>query len=137
MSLLLGGRSWAEMVGLSPSRLVVIETDGTIEQGDTLKAAYHGAPRTGLHVATDPFDAALSLPGIVARQLGERALCDKCRACPIRQVCGGGLYAHRYQASTGFANPSVYCPDLMRLIGHIKDKMQADLDGRLARREAL
>lgn len=137
MSLLLGGRSWAEMVGLSPSRLVVIETDGTIEQGDTLKAAYHGAPLTGLHVATDPFDAALSLPGIVARQLGERALCDKCRACPIRQVCGGGLYAHRYQASTGFANPSVYCPDLMRLIGHIKDKMQADLDARLARREAL
>jgi uncharacterized protein len=135
MCLLLGGQSWAEMVGLSPSRLVVIETDGTIEQGDTLKAAYHGAPRTGLHVATDPFDAALLLPGVVARQLGERALCDKCGACGIRRVCGGGLYAHRYRAATGFANPSVYCPDLMRLIGHIRDKMQADLGVRLARRE--
>jgi uncharacterized protein len=137
MSLLLGGPSWAEMVGLAPSRLVVIETDGTIEQGDSLKAAYHGAPRTGLHVATDPFNAALLLPGIVARQLGEQALSDKCRACDIRRVCGGGLYAHRYRSGTGFANPSVYCPDLMRLIGHIKDKMQADLSARLARREAL
>jgi uncharacterized protein len=116
---------------------VVIETDGTIEQGDSLKAAYHGAPRTGLHVATDPFNAALLLPGIVARQLGEQALSDKCRACDIRRVCGGGLYAHRYRSGTGFANPSVYCPDLMRLIGHIKDKMQADLSARLARREAL
>jgi uncharacterized protein len=44
MSLILGAGSRAEMVGLSPSRLVVIETDGAIEQGDTLKAAYHGAP---------------------------------------------------------------------------------------------
>ena len=32
--------------------MVVIETDGTIEQVDTLKAAYPGAPsQTGLHVS--------------------------------------------------------------------------------------
>jgi len=40
---ILGAQSSAEMVGLSPSRIVVIETDGSIEQVDTLKAAYHGA----------------------------------------------------------------------------------------------
>src|SRR6266568_5215959 len=40
MHLILGGESQAEMVGLSPSTLVVIETDGAIEQADTLKAAY-------------------------------------------------------------------------------------------------
>jgi uncharacterized protein len=137
IGLLLGAQAQAEMVGLAASRLVVIETDGAIEQGDTLKVTYHGAPRTGLHVTSDGFDQALLLPGVVARQLGERALCAECRVCRIRQICGGGLYAHRYRAVTGFANPSVFCPDLMRLIGHIKDKMQADLDGRLARREAL
>lgn len=137
MSLILGGGSPAEMVGLSPSRLVVIETDGAIEQGDTLKAAYHGAPHTGLHVAHDEFDAALSLPAVVARQLGERALCAECRACRIRAICGGGLYAHRYRAVTGFANPSVYCPDLMRLISHIREKVQADISARVARREAV
>ena len=137
MHVLLGGTSASEIVGLEPSRLVVIETDGAIEQGDTLKVAFHGAPETGLHVARDRFDAALLLPGIVARQLGERALSADCRVCGIRQVCGGGLYAHRYRADTGFANPSVYCPDLMRLIGHIRDTMQADISARLARREVV
>jgi uncharacterized protein len=37
------------------------------------------------------------------------------------------LYAHRYRSGTGFANPSVYCPDLIRLIGHIHGTMQAGL----------
>jgi uncharacterized protein len=137
MHVLLGGISASEMVGLEPSRLVVIETDGAIEQGDALKVAYHGAPQTGLHVARDRLDAALLLPGIVARQLGERALSADCRVCGIRQVCGGGLYAHRYRAGTGFANPSVYCPDLMRLIGHIRHTMQADISARLARMDAI
>jgi uncharacterized protein len=134
MRTILGSESGTEMIGLGPSRLVVIETDGAIEQADTLKAAYHGAPQTGLHVNTDRLDAALTLPGIVARQLGMHGLSAECQACRIRNVCGGGLYAHRYREGTGFANPSVYCPDLMRLIGHIGDTVQADLDARLAQR---
>jgi uncharacterized protein len=133
---ILGGTSTTEMVGLAPSTLVVIETDGAIEQGDTLKVAYHGATETGLHVARDQLDDALLLPGVAARQFGERGLSAECRVCHIRRVCGGGLYAHRYRAGTGFANPSVYCPDLMRLIGHIYNTMQADINARLARRGA-
>jgi uncharacterized protein len=137
MHLLLGGESAAEMVGLAPSRMVVIETDGAIEQGDSLKVAYPGAPQTGLHVARDRLDAALLLPGIAARQLGERALSGACRGCRIRRVCGGGLYAHRYRSGSGFANPSVYCPDLMRLIDHIRQVMSVDITTRLASREAM
>jgi uncharacterized protein len=133
MHLLLGGTAHSEAVGLSPARMVVIETDGSIEQADTLKVAFDGAPATGLNVARDPFDAALELPTIAARQIGQEALSARCRACPIRRVCGGGLYAHRYRAGTGFANPSVYCPDLMALIGHIRDRMQADIDSRQGR----
>jgi uncharacterized protein len=134
MHLLLGGESAAEMVGLAPSRMVVIETDGAIEQGDSLKVAYPGAPQTGLHVARDPLDAALLLPGVAARQLGGRALSGTCRGCRIRRVCGGGLYAHRYRPGTGFANPSVYCPDLMCLIDHIREVMSADITTWLAGR---
>lgn len=136
MHLILGGTSGTETVGLAPSRLVVVETDGAIEQGDMLKAAYPGAPETGLHVDRDQFDAALLTPGVVARQLGERALADECQACTIRRVCGGGLYAHRYRAGTGFANTSVYCPDLIHLIRHIYMTMQADIRVRLVGREA-
>ncbi|HEX6525990.1 MAG TPA: FxsB family cyclophane-forming radical SAM/SPASM peptide maturase [Streptosporangiaceae bacterium] len=133
MHLILGGVSSAEAVGLAPSRMVVVETDGAIEQVDTLKAAYAGAAQTGLHVTTDAFDAAMLLPGVLARQLGMRALAATCRTCRVRQVCGGGQYAHRYRPSTGFANPSVYCPDLMRLIDHICHTMQTDIDARLRR----
>ena len=67
----------------------------------------------------------------LARQLGLNALGSECHACRIRRICGGGLYAHRYRAGTGFANPSVYCPDLMRLITHIWTAMEADIESRL------
>jgi uncharacterized protein len=131
MRLIWDGTSSGEAVGLSPARMVVIETDGSIEQVDTLKAVSHGAAATGLHVTRDPLDAALLLPGVVARQLGDIALAAQCRDCPIHRVCGGGMYTHRYRSGTGFANPSVYCPDLMRLIGHIAEVMRADVRARL------
>ena len=136
MQLLLGGASDSEIVGLAPARMVVIETDGSIEQEDTLKIAFDGAPATGLNVARESLDAALMLPQIAARQIGERALSAQCRACPVHTVCGGGLYSHRYREGTGFANPSVYCPDLMALIRHIRDQMRADLTARRSRRGA-
>jgi uncharacterized protein len=136
MQLLLGGASDSEIVGLAPARMVVIETDGSVEQEDTLKAAYAGATATGLHVARDSLDAALSLPQIVARQIGARALSGPCRACPVHAVCGGGLYSHRYRAGSGFLNPSVYCPDLLALIGHIRDRVRADLAARRIRKAA-
>ena len=134
MRLALGGSSTGEAVGLAPARMVVIETDGSIEQVDTLKSVHEGASWTGLHVSRDPLDAALRLPGVVARQLGDMALSAQCRKCPIHQVCGGGMYAHRYKSGSGFANPSVYCPDLMLLIDHIGTVMQADIDTRLRRK---
>jgi uncharacterized protein len=134
MRLIWDGTSSGEAVGLSPARMVVIETDGSIEQVDTLKAVSQGAAATGLHVTHDQLDAALLLPGVVARQLGDIALGAQCRGCPIHRVCGGGMYTHRYRSGTGFANPSVYCPDLMRLIGHVAEVMRADVGERLRRR---
>jgi uncharacterized protein len=128
--LALTGGSAAEGVGLAPSTLVVIETDGSIEQLDSLKAAYDGATATGLHVTRDALDAALLLPSTAARQIGARALATQCQSCDIHQVCGGGLYTHRYRSGSGFANPSVYCPDLMRLITHISAVASADFSAR-------
>jgi uncharacterized protein len=133
MRLLLGEASSTELIGLSPSRTAVIETDGSLEQTDTLKAAFHGAAATGLHVTQDAFDDALHLPGIVARQIGERALSSQCRGCRLKRICGGGFYAHRYRAGTGFANPSVYCPDLMELIDHVRQIVVDDLQERKKR----
>jgi uncharacterized protein len=131
MKILLGMISNTEGLGLAPARVVVIEPDGKIAQVDILDTAYHGELATGLNVSTDPLDRALLLPGLVGRQLGAGALCDECKKCPIKRVCGGGLYSHRYRAGTGFANPSVYCPDLTRLIDHIRKKMVTDINRKL------
>jgi len=78
----------------------------------------------------------LLLPEIAARQIGVRALAAKCRARPVRSVCGGGLYSHRYDEDTGFLNPSVYCPDLLALIRHIRGRVLEDLKASRAREVA-
>ncbi|MGW1022991.1 FxsB family cyclophane-forming radical SAM/SPASM peptide maturase [Streptomyces sp. NPDC002577] len=123
LALLLSVPSTTESVGLSPMAAVVVETDGAIEQVDSLRSAYAGAPDTGLDVFRDTFDEVLRHPGIAARQLGERGLAAECRACPVLRVCGGGNYAHRYAPGTGFLHPSVYCTDLEHLIRHIAGRL--------------
>lgn len=127
MALILGGTSRSEQVGLSPVAVVVVESDGAIEQVDSLKSTYPGACATGLNVLTDSLDVALDHPGVVARQIGLAALSPDCLACHERSVCGGGHYAHRYRAGNGFLNPSVYCADMLKLIGHVRGRVTADL----------
>jgi uncharacterized protein len=128
MHALLGGESHVEAIGLAPVAMIVIETDGSIEQSDNLKSAYPGACSTGLHVARDTFDMALLRPATIATQIGVNALSTKCRTCKWMRVCGGGSYAHRYQSGSGFAHPSVYCPDLFKFIEHVRRTMQADIE---------
>jgi uncharacterized protein len=127
LALVLGGASRSEHVGLSPVTVAVVESDGAVEQVDSLKSAYPGAAATGLTVAADPFDRALHHPGVVARQLGLAALCAECRACPVHQICGAGHYPHRYTAGSGFLHRSVYCADLSRIITHVQHRVAADL----------
>lgn len=116
-----------EGLGVSPSTLVVVDTDGSIKQLDSLSATYPGAADTGLHVSSNSFDDALYHPTTVARQIGVAALSPECRTCKVMEICGGGLYTHRYRQGTGFRNPSVYCEDLMRLITHVRTRVMSDL----------
>jgi uncharacterized protein len=129
VSTLLGGESAVQGIGLGPSQAVVVETDGTIEQGDVLKTSRQGTRRSTLNVASAPFDHALLSPPVIAQQLGPLALAPACRSCDLRRACGGGQYAHRYRDGAGFANPSVYCPDLYRLISHVRQRLRDDLAG--------
>ncbi len=66
-----------------------------------------------------PWTLSAEHPGIVARQQGLAGLCQTCQECPVVSSCGGGLYTHRYRTGTGFANPSAYCADLLKLITHL------------------
>jgi uncharacterized protein len=121
ISTLTGGESLTEALGVRPAVLGVIETDGSYEQVDSLKIAFDGAPATGLNVFGHSLDVVAQHPGITARQQGLAGLCRTCQECPVVTSCGGGLYTHRYRSETGFANPSVYCADLLKLITHISD----------------
>lgn len=123
----LGNPGAVEGLGLAPSTLVVVDTDGSIKQLDSLSSTYPGAADTGLHVSTDAFDAALDHPTTVARQIGVDALSAQCQACPVMSVCGGGLYPHRYRSGAGFRHPSVYCEDLMALITHVSGRVLGDV----------
>ncbi len=117
---MLGSTSLTEALGLEASDLVVIETDGTIEQADSIKVAYDGAPATDLDVFGHTLNEAAAHPAIKARQQGIAGLSAICRKCPVVTSCGGGLYAHRYRSGAGFDNPSVYCADLEKIITYIR-----------------
>ncbi len=136
LSSLGGGPSLTESLGLAPTDLVVIETDGQLEQVDSLKSAYEGAAATGFDVFRNTFDEVAAHPGVRARQLGLASVSETCRRCPVVRSCGGGLYTHRYRSDQGpeslsgggFDNPSVYCADLAALIRGIEDRTAAAIE---------
>ncbi|MFD4236722.1 radical SAM/SPASM protein FxsBH, inactivated beta-hydroxylase extension form [Streptomyces sp. NPDC058542] len=132
LSSLNGGPSLTESLGLAPTDLVVIETDGQLEQVDSLKSAYEGAAATGFDVFRNTFDEVAAHPGVRARQLGLAGVSETCRRCPVVRSCGGGLYTHRYRSDSGsegldsgFDHPSVYCADLAALIRGIEERTAA------------
>jgi uncharacterized protein len=127
IQLILGNPGEVEGLGLLPSTLVVVDTDGAIKQLDSLSSTYPGAADTGLDVFSGSFDDALDHPTTVARQIGAEALSPQCQACEVMEICGGGLYPHRFRYGAGFRNPSVYCHDLLQLIGYVRDRVVADL----------
>ena len=121
-----GFDSTTEALGLAQSDLIVIETNGSYEQADSLKTTFDKAATTGFDSYHDSFNAAARHPGFTARQRGLRGLCQECRNCPVVASCGGGLYAHRWSPDNQFDNPSVYCPDLMKLITHIRTQAEGE-----------
>jgi len=126
MHLILGGSTGFESIGLNPVSLITIDTGGELEGVDTLKAVFDGAPALSMNVFDHSFDDALRHPSVIARQIGVDALHETCRACDVRDVCGGGYYPHRFREGTGFKNPSVYCADLMKIINYVAGRVRSD-----------
>ena len=123
---LAGGRGALETLGLEPVALLTIGTDGDIEGVDTMKSVYPGAQALGMNVATHSFDDALDHRMVAVRQAGIDALCVDCVKCDVVKTCGGGYFPHRYSSANNFANRSVYCSDLYKLIHHIRRRVVAE-----------
>ncbi|MBC7593567.1 MAG: radical SAM protein [Kineosporiaceae bacterium] len=123
MRLILGGRSIKEGVGQDDYGILVVETDGTITKNDTLKSA-DGADRFA-----ERWSVHDDLAGFVASPLfqeyhrSQRPTAAVCLACPDLKICGGGMPTHRWSAAAGLDNPSVFCADQIRLIGHMREQI--------------
>jgi uncharacterized protein len=130
INVLLGGTSGVEGIGTSPAGMIVVETDGRIEQSDILAVTVDGAADLGLDVFHDDFDAALRHPNTVARQRGVDGVPTECLPCRWAELCGGGLYPHRYRAGSGFDHRSVYCTDLDMLFQHVRTAIISQLSSR-------
>lgn len=122
---LCGGPGCLESLGLGPATLAVVAPDGSYEAVDTLKSVMPGAHLLGLNVVEHCVEEVLAHPKVQFRQNGINALCDTCRGCRFVETCGGGYLPHRFSRERGFANPSVYCADLYKLIGHIRNRLRA------------
>ncbi|MFI5845830.1 FxsB family cyclophane-forming radical SAM/SPASM peptide maturase [Catenuloplanes sp. NPDC051500] len=125
IALSLGGTSAVESLGLVPSGIAVIESDGAIEDTDTLKASSPTASQLGLNVFDHTLDDAAHHPVIRTRRHGAASLAAACRRCPLVSICGGGHLPHRQSIARGYDNPSVYCHDLTHLIRHIHTTLPA------------
>jgi uncharacterized protein len=126
---IVGLPSGTDAFGLGDVTLLTVETDGSYHDLDVLKITEEGATALGGDVVTTSVLTASSSAGISAhrRLLQLDGLAQTCRSCPEVDVCGGGSVPHRYSSSSGFDNPSVYCSELLGLIGHARTQMMATL----------
>jgi len=121
LTYLMGGSANFEAIGNHCENYLVIDTDGNIQANDALKVCDDGISESGLNVARHGFDDLhLGLPLVNHLVHEGLSLSAQCQACPERDVCGGGAVTTRYAKANGFDNPSVWCADMLALIGHIR-----------------
>lgn len=121
--------SGTDAFGLGNVSLLSIETDGSYHDLDVLKITQNGGTALGFELRTSPIASAAGSPRIETHRalLTVGGLAAECRACPEVDICGGGSVPHRF-ASDGFDHPTVYCIEMLALIGHARRRLAVQLD---------
>jgi uncharacterized protein len=124
---LFGGPGLTDDFGNTGSSYLIVETNGSIEANDALRVCEDGIARSGLNVLYHGFDDLnMGLPLVYKAVNGGFPLPTACRECPERDVCGGGYLPHRYSKKNGFDNPSVWCSDIIQILRHMRQYLQAE-----------
>ena len=124
LRLIMGGESSKEGVGNIDYGILVIDTDGSINKNDTLKAAHKAADRFdrgSWNVLTDSLIDVVQSPTYLDYYRQQRPTATQCRTCSELHVCGGGMVAHRCSADREFDNPSIFCADQLLLISRMRE----------------
>ncbi|ESQ92508.1 hypothetical protein ABENE_07685 [Asticcacaulis benevestitus DSM 16100 = ATCC BAA-896] len=121
--LLLGGRGIKEGIGITDYGIVVIDTDGSIQKNDTLKSTYSTADRfkSPWSVLRDRLSDVMENNEFKSYHVSQRPSSATCKSCPLLDICGGGMPAHRWSAEAEFDNPTVFCADQKLLIGRMQE----------------
>jgi len=120
--------SSTDAFGFGDVSLLSIETDGSYHDLDVLKVTQDGATKLKGNLSdTSIAEVALS-PALKLHRsyLRKEGLTGVCQACEVVDICGGGALPHRY-GENGFANPTVYCNEMKRLVVHIKNRLEEHL----------
>lgn len=114
--------------GFGDVSLLSIETDGSYHDLDVLKITAEGMTALGYDVKSHSISEAIGSAQIATHRnlLKKDGLSSKCLSCPEVEICGGGSVPHRY-SHDGFRNPTVYCEEMLALIGHARKRVQAAL----------
>jgi uncharacterized protein len=137
--LVFGRSAKAEYIGNSFAANLTIEANGAMGLADSYRVVEDGAAalldNQGRHMNVRDYsiDQAASHRKVVNYRLGKSALAPDCKRCSIVNVCGAGLQANRWRDDPSledggsFLNRSVYCPDLTKLILHIRQSLAEEV----------
>lgn len=130
---LMGIPSETDGFGLGDVSLITIETDGTYHDLDVLKITGEGTSLNNGNVHFVSIEHALQSKQVIKHRqlLRKEGLSEKCKSCPVVDICGGGAVAHRF-GENGFQNPSIYCKELKGLIEYARERvieqLQSEMD---------
>ncbi|MFI5563355.1 cyclophane-forming radical SAM/SPASM peptide maturase YhhB [Amycolatopsis japonica] len=128
-----GAPSPTDAFGFGDVSLLCIETDGGYHDLDVLKITRSGQTYLGNNVFTSTVAEIARSPKIQKHRhlLSPAGIATACRSCPVVDICGGGAVPHRYSAE-GFANPTVYCAEMLALISHVRARLHETLHAEAA-----
>jgi uncharacterized protein len=132
----LTGRPETDWFGPRRVRYLIVETDGSYDLLDQLKAigaASAAERRIGRSLADCSLSDAARLAADLLSVRGAAATPAGCRGCRWEHVCAGGHLPARYSSADGFDNPSVYCEGIQSLLDAARGMMCAASQMRASR----
>lgn len=116
-----------QLIGRRTNGVIVLESDGSIEVVDSLRACFEGITRNEVNVHNNRLEDIFENDTFQLYYKAHDNVPEQCLNCPVFDICGGGFLGHRYSEENGFDNPTMYCKDMVRLISFIQNDILSSL----------